>query len=264
MAAGMCPAGCLVGSMKKSLMLAAAAAVLACSAAAQAAVYKVGTHPTFAPFEFVDEQGTATGFDVDLINAVLQSQGDTVEIVSMPFDGLIPALLTGQIDAIISGMTITEERQKRVDFSTGYYNSTLSAVIRSSDAASFTDSDALKGQKICAQIGTTGSAFAEKLSPGQVVNMNTEPDALLELKNGGCAALINDRPVNLYYIKQAGDDSFAELIDDALTSNPDLYGIAVRKDNAELLQKINQGLIDIKESGELKAVHEKWFGVAPE
>ncbi len=248
----------------KKFLISAAAAILACSAAADAAVYKVGTHPTFAPFEFVDAEGTPTGFDVDLIGAVLKSQGDEVEIVSMPFDGLIPALLTGQIDAIISGMTITEERMKRVDFSTGYYNSTLSAVIRSADTATFTDSEALKGQKICAQIGTTGSAFAEKLSPGQVVNMNTEPDALLELKNGGCAALINDRPVNLYYIKQAGDGSFAEMTDAALTSNPDLYGIAVKKDNAELLQKINQGLVDIKDSGELGAIHEKWFGVAPE
>lgn len=248
--------------MKKlSLALALACASTMAFSSAFAATYKVGTHPTFAPFEFVDEKGTPTGFDVDLINSVLKSQGDEVEIVSMPFDGLIPALLTGQIDAIISGMTITDERKKRVDFSTGYYNSTLSAVVRSADSEKYKTSDALKGQKICAQIGTTGAAFAEKLSPGNVVNLNNEPDAMLELKNGGCEALINDRPVNLFYMKQAGGADFAELLDEALTSNPDLYGIAVKKGNEELLNKINKGLEDIKASGELNTVHEKWFGV---
>lgn len=250
--------------MKKITAAIAGAVIAAAAFSANAATYKVGTHPTFAPFEFVDAEGTPTGFDVELIKTVLKSQGDEAEIVSMPFDGLIPALLTGQIDAIISGMTITEERQKRVDFSTGYYNSTLSAVVRSADAGKYKSSDDLKGQKICAQIGTTGSAFAEKLSPGQVVNLNNEPDALLELKNGGCEALINDRPVNLYYIKQAGDAAFSELVDEALTSNPDLYGIAVKKGNTELLEKINKGLEDIGKSGELKAVHEQWFGVAPD
>lgn len=249
--------------MIKHLAAACAALCLTCGAlSAQASVYKVGTHPTFAPFEFVDAAGTPTGFDIELIKAVLKSQGDEVEIVSMPFDGLIPALLTSQIDAIISGMTITQERQKRVDFSTGYYNSTLSAVIRSADSDKYKSSEDLKGQKICAQIGTTGSAFAEKLSPGQVVNLNNEPDALLELKNGGCAALINDRPVNLYYMKQAGGTDFAELIDDALTSNPDLYGIAIKKGNDELRAKIDKGLKDIEASGELKTIHENWFGKA--
>ncbi len=248
--------------LKKIAAACAALCVAGVVCSVQAATYKVGTHPTFAPFEFVDAAGTPTGFDVQLIEAVLKSQGDEVEIVSMPFDGLIPALLTGQIDAIISGMTITEERQKRVDFSTGYYNSTLSAVLRSADSAKYQSTEDLKGQKICAQIGTTGSAFAEKLSPNQVVNLNNEPDALLELKNGGCAALINDRPVNLYYMKKAGGNDFAELTDAALTSNPDLYGIAVKKGNAELLNKINQGLQDIEKSGELKAIHQEWFGTA--
>lgn len=245
----------------KKIALAACAALLACSAA-QAQVYKVGSHPTFAPFEFVDQSGTAIGFDIDLINAVLQSQGDSVEIVSMPFDGLIPALLTGQIDALISGMTITEERKKRVSFSTGYYQSTLSAVIRTANKDAYKTSEDLRGKKLCAQIGTTGSAFASTLSDGQVVNMNNEPDALLELKNGGCEAVINDRPVNLYYIKQSGDDTFSELIDDSLMQNPDMYGIAVKQDNTELLDKINQGLKAIEENGTLDEIHQKWFGVS--
>ncbi len=245
----------------KKIALAACAALLACSAV-QAQVYKIGSHPAFAPFEFVDQSGTAIGFDIDLINAVLQSQGDSVEIASMPFDGLIPALLTGQIDALISGMTITEERKKRVSFSTGYYQSALSAVIRTYDKDTYKTSEDLKGKKLCAQIGTTGSAFASTLSEGQVINMNNEPDALLELKNGGCEALINDRPVNLYYIKQSGDDAFKELIDESLMQNPDMYGIAVKQDNTLLLDKINQGLKTIKENGTLDKIHQKWFGVA--
>ena len=239
-----------------------AAALCVTTGLAQADTYKVGTHPTFAPFEFVDEAGTPIGFDLDLIKAIAATQGDTVEVVSMPFDGLIPALLTGQIDAIISGMTITDERKQRVDFSVGYYKSTLSALIRTADAEKFTSVESLRGEKICAQIGTTGSAFAEKVSPGNVVNMNTEPDALMELKNGGCSALINDRPVNLYYVKQAGSNDITELEDNALYTNPDFYGIAVRKGNIELVEKLNAGFDKLSKSGELKAIHEKWFGTA--
>lgn len=245
----------------KKVFAACALALSAFCVSAQADTLKVGSHPTFAPFEFVDSEGKAIGFDIDLINAIAKANGDTVEIVSMPFDGLIPALVTNQIDAIISGMTITDARKERVEFTDGYYKSIQSVLIRKADAEKFKKVEDLKGQKICTQIGTTGDKFARTLSE-DVIAMNNEPDALMELRNGGCAALINDRPTNLYYLLQSKATEIGELKDDSLYLNPEFYGIAVNKNNKALVKRLNAGLEKIAASGELKSIHEKWFGVA--
>ena len=245
----------------KKILAVCAVALSACCISAQAATLKVGTHPTFAPFEFVDSEGTAIGFDIDLITELAKVNGDTVEIVSMPFDGLIPALVTNQIDAIISGMTITDQRKERVDFTYGYYKSIQSVLIRKADAEKFKKVEDLKGEKICTQIGTTGDKFAHTLTD-KVTAMNNEPDALMELRNGGCSALINDRPTNLYYLLKSKATELTDLKDDSLYLDPEFYGIAITKGNTKLVEKLNQGLEKLGENGTLKTLHEKWFGVS--
>lgn len=248
--------------MKKllSALVLGAGLCAALSSTTFAQTLRVGTHPTFAPFEFVDSEGTPIGFDLDVINAIAKVNGDEIQIESMPFDGLIPSILTGNLDLIISGMTITDERKKRVDFSKGYYNSKLSIIIKKDKAQEYTSADALKGKTICVQIGTTGHAFADKVSPGNVKALNNEPDAILELTNGGCEAVINDRPVNLYYLQKANLDTLIDFVDPQFEKQADVYGIAMRKGNEELLNKINSGLDKITASGELDAIHLKWFG----
>ena len=248
--------------MKKllSALVLGAGLCAAMSTTTWAQTLRVGTHPTFAPFEFVDSDGKAIGFDLDVINAIAKVNGDEVQIESMPFDGLIPSILTGNLDLIISGMTITDERKKRVDFSHGYYNSKLSIIIKKDKANEYTSADSLKGKTICVQIGTTGHAFADKVSPGNVKALNNEPDAILELTNGGCEAVINDSPVNLYYLQKANLDTLIDFVDPQFEEQADVYGIAMRKGNEELLNKINSGLEKITASGELDAIHLKWFG----
>lgn len=221
---------------------------------------KVGTHPTFAPFEFSDKDGNVIGFDLDVIKAIAKANGDEVQIESMPFDGLIPSLLTGNIDVIISGMTITDARKKRVLFTDGYYDSNLSFLIKKDKVDTYTSADALKGKTLCVQIGTTGHAFADTLSPGNVKALNNEADAILELSNGGCEAVINDRPVNLYYLNKSHLDTLVDVVDPKFKENVDSFGIAVRKGNTELLEKLNKGLKDLETSGELNKIHVKWFG----
>ena len=230
------------------------------STMAHADTYKVGTHPTFAPFEFSSTKGEITGFDLDLIKAIAKANGDEVQIESMPFDGLIPALLTGNLDLIISGMTITEARKHRVDFSKGYYDSNLSILIHKDKADVYTSAESLKGKTICVQIGTTGHAFADTISPDHVKALNNEPDAILELSNGGCEAVINDRPVNLYYLKRSKLTTLSEFVDPKFKENVDSFGIAVRKGQTDLLEKINTGLEKLEQSGELDQLHIKWFG----
>ena len=110
--------------MKKFLLSLAVGAALATSA--QAATISVGTEATFAPFEFMDEQTKQlTGFDMEIIEAVAKEMGDDVRVHNMGFDALIPSLQTGIIDVTVAAMTITPERQKRVDFTDPYYQSGL-------------------------------------------------------------------------------------------------------------------------------------------
>ncbi len=135
----------------------------------QAKVLKVGSDTAFAPFEFQDEKSKEyVGFDMDLIKAVGKQLGYEVKVQGMGFDGLIPALEAGQIDAVISAMTITAERGRKVNFSKPYYTSGLSIVVKSDNAAvkEFKDLD---GRRIAVQIGTTGADFAKKIKDAKIV-----------------------------------------------------------------------------------------------
>lgn len=241
--------------------LAVAVAFMSAGAAANAETLRVGTEATYAPFEFSTPEGTLTGFDVELIQALGKELGFDVEVINMPFDGLVPAIMTQQIDAVIAAMTITEERAKRVDFTEPYYTSGLTILIREETADKYKSVEAIKGQKLCAQIGTTGAMTAEKLSPGKVSTFNTEPEAFMELKAKGCEGVVNDRPINLYFLAQSNASDGVTEINEVLTAEK--YGIAVRKGNSELLDKLNQGLKTLHENGTYDKIYQKWFKLAP-
>ena len=114
---------------------------------AEQKVLRVGTEPTFAPFEFQKEGSKDyTGFDMDLARAIGKQLGMKVEIVSMGFDGLIPALNAGNIDAVAAGMTVTPERANNVKFSEPYYKSGLTVMVRKDDNV-ITGIESLKGKK---------------------------------------------------------------------------------------------------------------------
>lgn len=226
----------------------------------QAKVLKVGADAAFAPFEFQDPNSKEyVGFDIDLMKAIAKKMGYQVEFQNMGFDGLIPALQSGNIDVIASGMTINEERQKKVIFSDPYYKSGLSILVRkdSTGINSFAD---LKGKKIAVQIGSTGAKEAHKIEGAIVREFNTPPDAFVELKAGGVDAVINDLPVNQDYLKQAAG-SEAKLVGDLLQAED--YGIAVNLKNKELADKINKALQELKQSGEYDQIYEKWFKEKP-
>ena len=226
---------------------------------ASAQTLKIGTEATYAPFEYTDDQANIIGYDIDIINAIAKVQGFEVEVLNMPFDGLIPALMTQQINASIAAISITPERQKRVDFTQSYYTSGISILIRQEDKEIYKSSKDLAGKRLCAQIGTTGALSAQKTSPNNVAAFNTEPEAFIELKAKGCEAVINDRPVNLHYLSTSKSEGVME-IPEILSAEE--YGIAVRKGDTETLKLLNEGLDKIKASGEFAKIHEKWFGVS--
>lgn len=230
------------------------------NSASQAKVLRVGSDTAFAPFEFQDEKSKEyVGFDMDLIQAVGKQMGYEVKVQSMNFDGLIPALEAGNIDATISAMTINDERAKKVNFTKAYYKSGLNVVVKidNNNIKSFKD---LEGKRVAVQIGTTGAAEAKKIKGVTIREFNTAPEAFLELKAGGVDAVVNDAPVNEYYIAKAGSKD-AKVVGDLLSAED--YGIATAKKNTELADKLNKALEELKKNGEYEKIYVKWFGKKP-
>ena len=246
---------------KKIVLCACAAATLAIgSAAAQARdLLRVGTEPTFAPFEFLDTQTKDyTGFDMDLIRAVGQKAGFDVQILNMGFDALIPALMTGNVDVVAAGVSITPERQKRVDFTTPYYTSGLSMLIHRTDAEKFKTFDDLKNQRLAVQIGTTGADKAKDIQGAKVSSFNTTSEAFMDLLSHNASAVVLDRPVLAYYLKNQ-PKAAQQLTIPPYIADAEEFGFCVKKGNTALLDKLNTAYAELKASGEVDKIYKKWF-----
>ncbi len=220
----------------------------------------IASDTAYAPFEFQDETGSYVGFDIDLINAIAEVTDLDIEIRSMNFDGIIPALETNSVDGAISAMTITEERQKKVNFSVPYYRSGQSIAVRS-DNTEINSWDDLTGKSIGVQIATTGADEARTI-PGvkKVTDYNTINEAFLALKSGAVDAVVNDFPVSAYFVKQNKDQDVI-IVGDLKTSEH--YGIVFPKNNTELLETFNNALNTLKENGKYAEIYMQWFGVEP-
>lgn len=222
---------------------------------------RVGTESSYAPFEFTQD-GNLVGFDIDLAEAVSKELGYQIEWVQMPFDGLIPAMLTSQVDMAVASFTVTAERAKRINFSDPYYRSGITFVVRSEDAQKYeAGADALKGMQLCAQLGSVSAMKAETLSPGKVTTFNDAYAGYLELKQGGCEAMVNDRPVNQYFMKTSkGAEGLVEL---AQVMDAEDMAMVIPKGNDELLADVNKALATLKANGVYDEIYQKWFGEAP-
>ncbi len=210
--------------------------------------YIVGTEAQFPPFEIVDSGGNVIGFDVDLMNAIAEDQGFKVQYLDQDFAGLIPALQTGNIDIIASGMTISDEREEQVDFSEPYITAGLALAVPV-DNEEIKSVDDLKDKTVAVQTGSTGFIKAEELKKaGVIAEIKDFPhvnEAIEEVKIGGADAMINDLPVTEAFI--AAQPGVIKIVGEPL--NSESYGFAVRTGNTELLQKINKGLENVKASG---------------
>lgn len=255
---------------KKILLLCAALlmvvvmAVAGCgkdNAKSDAKVIRVGTEATYAPFEFQDENSKDyTGFDMDLIRAVGKQMGYEVQINNIAFDGLIPALEAGNIDLAASGMTITEERAKKILFSEPYYQAGITVMVKEGDDSIKTFED-LSGKRVAVQIGTVSAEAASKIPNAQVREFNNSSDVYLELNIGGVEAVINDLPVSAYYLQQ-NPNCGAKLLPEV--RSVESYGFAMSKKNADLKAKVDAALAELKKNGEYEKLYMKWFNQKPQ
>ena len=221
----------------------------------------VATEPTFPPFEMTDEAtGQLTGFDVDLIKAIGEAAQVTVDIQGYPFDGIIPALQSNTVGAAISAITITPERAQSVSFSSPYFKSVLAIAVQDGNDTVKSIKD-LEGKRLAVAIGTTGAMVATNVPGAKVTNFDSITSALQELVNGNADAVINDRPVLLYAIKDAGLKNVKISAD---VGSEDYYGIAMPLappgEINPTREVLNQGLFQIIENGTYNAIYDKWFG----
>mgnify|MGYP002627180782 CR=1 FL=1 len=188
-----------------------------------------------------------------MINAVAKEMGKTVEIQDLAFDNLLNSVQSKNIDVAISAVTITEERQKLLAFSDPYYKSGLAILVREDDSTINTLDD-LKGKTIAARVDTTGLAEAQTVENATVKPFKTPQDCFKALQEGQVDAVINDRPSNEFMLAK-GQIANVTILPDLLTHEE--YGIAIEKDNVELMLQVNLALQQIRDSGEYDQIYEK-------
>ena len=202
--------------------------------------YVIATDTVFAPFEFTDENNQFVGIDVDILAAIAEDQGFTYELNPLGFDAAVASLESGQSDGVIAGMSITDERKEKYDFSESYYDSYVAiAAAENSDIQGLDD---LKGQTVAAKTGTQGASCAESLKDEYGFEIQYFDESSLmyqDVVTGNTVACFEDYPVNGLKIVAEEKDEY---------STP--YGFAVLKgQNAELLEMFNTGLANIKADG---------------
>jgi polar amino acid transport system substrate-binding protein len=240
----------------------AAATPASAPAPAPAKVVMVGTDAAYAPFESQNEKGEIVGFTIDVVKAVAAKAGLEVKFVNTPWEGIFNALTQGDRDMIASSVTITDERKQTMDFTQPYFDAQqLIAVKDNSKITKFAD---LKKAKVGVQTGTTGDEAVTKLlgkTSTAIKRYESTPLALKELEAGGVDAVVADNGVVIHYVANNPGGKFRTVSDPEFV--PEQYGFAVKKGNAELLGKLNQGIAAIKVDGSYDTIYKKYFGTAP-
>lgn len=219
--------------------------------------YVIATDITFAPFEFQDTNGDFVGIDMDLIKAIAEDQGFQYEIKPLGFNAAVQALESKQVDAVIAGMSITEERTKKFDFSDPYFDSGIIMAV-SKDNESISSYEDLKGERVAVKTGTEGASFASSIQDEygfEIVTFDDSANMYEDVKTGNSVAVFDDYPVLAYGIKQ-GNGLKIVTEKEAGAS----YGFAVSKgENTELLEMFNAGLTNLRASGEYQVIMDKYL-----
>ena len=218
--------------------------------------YKISSDSSFAPFVFQNDQSKYTGIDMELIKAIAKDQGFTLEISNPGFDAAVSDVQNGNADGMIAGMTVTDARMATFDFSDPYYTTnSILAVQESSNISSYED---LKGKTVGVKNGTASQTFLEENKSKYGYKIKTFSDGASmydSLNSGSVAAIMDDEPVIKYAIKQGR--KFKTPIEGTPSGQ---IAFAVQKDsNPELIEMFNNGLANLKESGEYQKILDKYL-----
>lgn len=220
---------------------------------------RCGLDSGYMPFEMTDKNGKFVGFEMDMARELAKAMGVKFVPVNMSFDGIIPALLTDKIDIITAGMTVTQERNLKINFAdpmivvgqTALVNKKLKDKIKS-----YKDLNSPE-YTIVSKLGTTGEQAVKRLLPkAQYKSFETETDAALEVLNGKASAMVYDLPFCAIFMAEQGKGKLF-FLDKPFTYEPLAWGI--RKGDPDFINFLNNFLTQTKNDGRYQKFYKKWF-----
>ncbi len=234
------------------------AALPAITDEARAETLRVGTEAQGIPFAFMNEQNELDGFMVELIKVIGEKVGFDVQMEPMEFSALIASLTSGKIDLISAAMYNTPTRAEVVDFSDDVYSFGEGMVVSKDDTKEYTSFKDMEGEVVGAQVGTVYIAALEEAGIfSEVKAYDTIPAVMNDVNAGRIKAGFVDYPVASYYLSQ-GQFPDVHLVKSYQTALPGKIGIITAKGDTERMTKINEAIAELKSSGELDKMIEKW------
>lgn len=215
----------------------------------------LGTSADFPPYEFhktIDGQDQIVGFDIEIAKAIAEKMGAELIIEDMGFDSLLPALQSGRVDLVISGMTPTEERRQSIDFSDYYYKASQVVLIRSEDADKYKTMTDLEGVTIGVQKGSIQEQIGQGIKNADLVSLDKMGDLVLQLETERVNAVIVEDTVAKGYL----NDKIV-LADAKPAETDSAAAIGVAKGNTELLEVINSTLAELNENNQIEKMVEE-------
>jgi len=242
--------------LKKTMVSLGLLALALSSAQAQNKELVVGSSATYRPFAYETPSKEIVGYDVDMIKAIAQKAGLQIKIINTPWTGIFAALNNGDVDLVISGVTINEKRKQSYDFTSPYFEARqLIAVQQASTVKNLKD---LAGKKVGVVTGSTGDDIASrefgKTSP-DIRRFESTPVVISELVNSGVDAAIGDNGVIAFRVQE---HKSLKTVADA-NFPKEYFGIVVKQGNKVLLDKLNAGLVAVKADGSYAQIYKQWF-----
>ncbi len=233
--------------------------------AAETDTLRIGTEGAYPPFNYMTADGKLGGFDLEIGRALCKEMQTKCSFVAQDWDGIIPALKAGKYDVIIASMFITEKRKKQVSFTDAYQKSAMTFVTpKDSNLTDFSPA-AMAGKTIGAQGSTTQADYISALYPDSDVRMYPTQDAVnLDLVSGRLDAQVGDLIPMLEWTQKSDDGACCQLAGELITDPRfvgDGVGMAVRKEDDALRQKLNKALTAIVADGTYKAINDKFFTI---
>lgn len=256
----------------KKALLCGSLALLGLNTAGAAGTLKIGTEGGYPPWSMVDATGKVSGFDADVGNALCKELDMECRFVVQAFDSLIPSLDANRFDLIISGMSVTPERSKRITFSIPYaVEDAIFVLPKNSPVLKAATSEellkGLSGKTVGVQGGTTHGAYLQHAAPGlKIKSYETLDQMQIDLDSGRLDATFADLTSQSKFLKKVGDKNFAlsQLIIKG-SSAPEVLGygigVGINKKNPELKKKVDAALCKLITDGTIKASSEKWFDI---
>ncbi|MFS2222324.1 transporter substrate-binding domain-containing protein [Pantoea sp. B65] len=242
--------------LKRLLMTLCMPALLYVGSSLAAEPVHVAIDPTFPPMEYIQD-GNRVGFDIDIASALAAKLGRPLEYTDMDFKAMVPSVLAGRSDIILSAIYITDERKKVVDFTDPYFSAGLVILVNKDNTSIKSPAD-LAGKRVAVQVGTKSvSLLSSQYPTARLIEVEKNEEMFNSLSSGRADAVVTGKPAALLYAKTRGT---SKVLAEPLTRED--YGIAVSKRQPELRAALNQALQAIRADGTWQRVNQKWFGVA--